>query len=241
MQAGFDHSKGKYVVTMDGDLQNDPGDIPKILEKLDDGYDLVAGYREQRKDSFATRKVPSWIANRMIAAMTGVPIRDNGCSLKGYTRGLLNQLRLYSDMHRFIPAVAAGVAGARIAEVPVKHHPRRYGVSKYGLSRIGKVLADVVTVAMIRSFRVRPLALYALPAAAALVTALAVGAVGTMVRLRAGGEVSLVYPGISLVFIALSVYLVMLGLVGEVVVVRATDDHRRIPILHPSSPQTGVR
>lgn len=112
---------------MDGDLQNDPADIPMILEKLEDGYDLVAGYRMRRQDGFVTRKIPSWIANRIIRWITGVPIRDNGCSLKAYRRELLGGMRLYSEMHRFIPALAAGMAGARITEVGVRHHARVRG------------------------------------------------------------------------------------------------------------------
>jgi len=139
MQAGFDGSRGKVVVTMDGDLQNDPRDIPRLVAKLEEGYDLVAGYRVRRQDRLVTRKVPSWVANRVIRLLTGVDIRDNGCSLKAYRRDLLDRINLYSDMHRFIPAVAAGTAGARIAEVPVRHHARKYGQSKYGMGRIFKV------------------------------------------------------------------------------------------------------
>jgi glycosyltransferase involved in cell wall biosynthesis len=129
MQAGFDHARGGVVVSMDGDLQNDPQDIPLLVAKLQEGYDLVAGYRVNRQDKIS-RRIPSWVANRLIRWITGVPIRDNGCSLKAYRRALLDCLHLYSDMHRFIPAVAASAAGARIAEVPVRHHPRRYGQSK---------------------------------------------------------------------------------------------------------------
>ena len=124
-QAGFTRARGDVVVTMDGDLQNDPRDIRSLVAKLDEGYDLVAGYRIRRQDKFLSRKVPSWIANRIIGWVMGVSIRDNGCSLKAYRKELLERLHLYSDMHRFIPAVAASAAGARIAEIPVRHHPRR--------------------------------------------------------------------------------------------------------------------
>src|SRR5690606_8489797 len=117
-------------VSMDGDLQNEPADIPRLISMLDQGYDLVAGYRLRRQDDFWTRKVPSWIANRLIRLVTGVAIRDNGCSLKAYRRELLDRLHLYSDMHRFIPAVAAATAGARITEIPVRHRARRFGRSK---------------------------------------------------------------------------------------------------------------
>jgi glycosyltransferase involved in cell wall biosynthesis len=221
MQAGFDHSRGICVVTMDGDLQNDPRDIPALLSKLEEGYDLVAGYRERRQDAWLTRKVPSWIANRIIQGVTGVAIRDNGCSLKAYRRELLNRIRLYSDMHRFIPAVAVGVAGARLAEIPVRHHPRRHGTSKYGLSRITKVLADLITVKMIRSFRLRPLFLFGLGAAAVGTIALGAGALAVLERFGAGGDGFLIYPAMALLCLALAVFLIMLGLIGEVVVGRA--------------------
>ena len=176
MQAGFDHARGDVVVTMDGDLQNDPADIPRLVAKIGEGYDLVVGYRERRQDRLLTRKVPSWIANRIIRWLTGVAIRDNGCSLKAYRRELLDRIVLYSDMHRFIPAVSAGVAGARIAEVPVRHHPRRYGTSKYGLSRVAKVLADLVTITMIRWFRERPLLMFGIGAVMATAMAVAFAA-----------------------------------------------------------------
>jgi glycosyltransferase involved in cell wall biosynthesis len=138
MQAGFDHARGRIVVSMDGDLQNDPLDIPRLIETLDEGYDLVTGYRENRQDRFLTRKVPSWIANRIIRWLTAVPIRDNGCSLKAYRAELIQRLHLYSDMHRFIPAIAVATAGARIAEIPVMHHARQHGVSKYGFREPGR-------------------------------------------------------------------------------------------------------
>lgn len=235
MQAGFDHSGGAYVVTMDGDLQNDPRDIPVLLAKLREGYDLVAGYRERRKDRLLTRKVPSWVANRIIQSVTGVPIRDNGCSLKAYTRELLDKVRLYSDMHRFIPAVAAGVAGARIAEVPVRHHPRRHGDSKYGLSRVAKVLVDLITVKMIRSFRLRPLPLFSAGAAVAGAVGLVTGVLAALARARGAGEAFLVYPSVSLIALSLAIFLLMLGLVGQVVVGRERRDRGRIPILREGS------
>src|SRR5262249_38900390 len=132
MQAGFDAVRGDVVVSMDGDLQNDPADIPMLVNTLEQGYDLVAGYRERRQDKGITPKIPSWVANRLIRAITTVPIRDNGCSLKAYRRDMLDRMHLYSDMHRFLPALAAATAGARITEVPVRHHARRFGQSKYG-------------------------------------------------------------------------------------------------------------
>jgi glycosyltransferase involved in cell wall biosynthesis len=218
MQAGFDHALGDVVVTMDGDLQNDPRDIPQLVETLQEGYDLVTGYRRRRQDQLLTRKVPSYVANRLIAVLTGVRVRDNGCSLKAYRRTLLDELTLYSDMHRFLPALAAATAGARITEVPVRHHPRRFGTSKYGLSRIAKLLADLVTIKMISSFRERPLVLFALAALAPLAVACGVAAAWAL-RLHAGWagyDELVVLPGVALMQVALTAYLVMLGLLAEV-------------------------
>jgi glycosyltransferase involved in cell wall biosynthesis len=217
MQAGFDAARGDVVVTMDGDLQNDPRDIPLLLERLEDGYDLVAGYRIRRQDRLFTRKVPSWIANRIIGWVTGVPIRDNGCSLKAYRRELLTGMRLYSEMHRFIPALAAATSGARIAEVGVRHHARTRGASKYGLSRVFRVLADLLSIKMIRSFRLRPLALFATLAAgsAALGLAAAGASLLAIFTFQPTDARSMVFPGISLLWFELSAFLLMLGLVGE--------------------------
>ncbi len=218
MQAGFDHARGTVVVSMDGDLQNDPADIPVLVRKLNEGYDLVAGYRQRRQDKLITRKIPSFVANRLIAWLTGVRIRDNGCSLKAYRRSLLDQLDLYSDMHRFLPALAAATAGARITEIPVRHHPRRFGQSKYGLSRIGKILADLLTIKMIASFRERPLTLFAVGSAAALVFALVLGGywLFSIEHFGVREDRAYVLPAAALLWVTLSFYLLMLGLIAQV-------------------------
>ena len=143
MAAGFEFAQGQRIVSMDGDLQNDPSDIPKLLEKLDEDYDLVCGWRKDRQDKFLTRRVPSIVANWIIGRVTGVPIHDNGCSLKAYRAAVIKQVSLYGEMHRFIPAMST-VAGARIAEIVVTHHPRRFGESKYGLGRVWRVALDIV-------------------------------------------------------------------------------------------------
>jgi glycosyltransferase involved in cell wall biosynthesis len=220
MQAGFDQAKGDVVVTMDGDLQNDPDDIPLLLAKLDEGYDLVAGYRVRRQDALVRRKIPSYVANRLIGWITGVPIRDNGCSLKAYRRKLLDRLHLYSDMHRFIPALAAATAGARIAELPARHHPRRHGKSKYGLSRIVKVLIDLMTIKMIRSFRERPLQLFATGAFFSFLLGLGFSAATlvAVISFRSFKATAVVFPGVALLWFGLACYLLMLGLIGEVAV-----------------------
>lgn len=218
MQAGFDHARGRVIVSMDGDLQNDPGDIPRLVAELGRGFDLVAGYRERRQDRLLSRKVPSWVANRLIQWVTGVAIRDNGCSLKAYRREVLERMRLYSDLHRFIPAVAAATAAARIVELPVRHHPRRFGKSKYGLSRVGKVVVDLLTIKMIRSFRERPLHLFALGAAGAALFAAAYATAAGIAMTGLGPEdaVAVVFPGAALIWLGLACYLVMLGLIAEV-------------------------
>ncbi len=221
MQAGFDHSCGSIVVSMDGDLQNDPRDIPLLVETMRaGGYDLVTGYREKRQDKLVTRKIPSWIANRLIRWITGVGIRDNGCSLKAYRRELLERVHLYSDMHRFIPAVAAATAGARITEVPVRHHARRFGKSKYGLSRVVKVLADLLTIKMIRTFRNRPLVLFGMGAGLAtlLGVAFAAGAGLSLLTFESYKARALVFPATALLWLGLAGYLLMLGLIAETAV-----------------------
>ena len=156
MAAGFEFARGQRIISMDGDLQNDPSDIPKLLEKLDEGYDLVCGWRKERQDKFLTRRVPSIVANWIIGKVTGVPIHDNGCSLKAYRASVIKQVSLYGEMHRFIPAMST-VAGARIAEIVVSHHPRRFGKSKYGLGRVWRVMLDIIAFKFIISvFTSRP-------------------------------------------------------------------------------------
>ena len=156
MRAGIQAAKGRLIVTMDGDLQNDPTDIPRMLAKIDEGYDLVVGWRKDRNDAWFSRKLPSKIANWLIQRITSVPIRDTGCSLKAYRATMIKQLPLYCDMHRFIPAMCAAT-GARITEMPVQHHAREYGESKYGLSRIGKVILDIIAIRMLMMFSHRPI------------------------------------------------------------------------------------
>ncbi|HEB49027.1 MAG TPA: glycosyltransferase, partial [Desulfobulbus sp.] len=145
MAAGFDYACGEIIITMDGDLQNDPHDIPKFLEKMDEGYDLVSGWRYDRQDAFISRKLPSMIANRIISTVTGVHLHDYGCTLKTFRKEITRGIRLYGEMHRFIPAIASGM-GSRIAEVKVNHRPRRFGTSKYGISRTIRVILDLMTV-----------------------------------------------------------------------------------------------
>ncbi len=153
--AGFDLVRGRYVITIDGDLQNDPEDIPAILEKMDEGYHVVSGWRQNRKENIIKRRIPSIVANRMISWLSGVRLHDYGCTLKGYERRVVRQLHPYAEMHRFLPALAS-LSGARYTEVPVRDHPRHSGTSKYGLSRVGKVFIDMITLRMILQFSTKP-------------------------------------------------------------------------------------
>ncbi len=156
MAAGFRACRGRTIVSMDGDLQNDPADIGRLVDKLDEGYDVVCGWRRFRQDRVATRLLPSRIANFLIARVTGARIHDTGCSLKAYRSWVVRSLNLYSDMHRFLAALGAGI-GARITELPVRHHARRAGTSKYGLGRVFRVLADLVGIKMLIQFAAHPI------------------------------------------------------------------------------------
>lgn len=161
MAAGFDASRGEVIVTLDGDLQNDPADIPLLLEQLAEGYDLVSGWRHQRQDAAVSRLLPSRIANRLIARVTGVRLHDYGCSLKAYRREVVDDLNLYGELHRFLPALAF-IEGARITEVKVNHHPRRFGSSNYGIDRTFRVLMDLLTVWFMKRFLTRPMHVFGL-------------------------------------------------------------------------------
>jgi len=157
--AGLDYSSGEIIVLLDADLQNDPADIPMMLEKLDEGYDLVSGWRKNRKDNAVTRNFPSMVANRVISKVTGVHLHDYGCTLKAYRRDVLEGFRLYGEMHRFIPVYANSV-GAKITEVVVNHHPRKFGKTKYGLERTAKVILDLFTVKFLVSYASKPIYLF---------------------------------------------------------------------------------
>jgi len=157
--AGFDKARGKVIVTIDADRQNDPADIPPLVEKLSEGYDLVSGWRFHRKDKFLTRTLPSRLANGLISAVTGVKLHDYGCTLKAYKREVLTGFRLYGEMHRFIPVYANSV-GAKITEIKVHHHERKYGKAKYGLERTFKVVLDLFTVKFLTSYSSKPIYLF---------------------------------------------------------------------------------
>lgn len=159
LSAGFDHARGEIIIPMDADLQNDPADIPQILDKLDEGYDVVSCWRKDRQDPWLTRVLPSRVANRIISWISGVRLRDYGCTLKGYRSEFLQHIRLYGEMHRFIP-VYASWTGAKVTEIPVRHHPRRHGRSKYGLLRTIKVPLDLMTVKFLVTYSTKPMYLF---------------------------------------------------------------------------------
>lgn len=161
MSAGFDYSRGDIVITMDGDLQNDPADIPKFLDKIREGHDVVAGWRYKRQDPFLSRRLPSMIANRIISWITGVKLHDYGCTLKAFKKDVAENIRLYGEMHRFIPAIASAM-GINIAEVMVNHRPRQRGKSKYGISRTFRVILDLITVKFLLSYSHRPIHVFGL-------------------------------------------------------------------------------
>lgn len=175
MAAGFDQATGQVVVTLDGDLQNDPQDIPRLLAKLEEGYDLVSGWRQHRQDHGITRLLPSRVANWLIGRVTGVKLHDYGCTLKAYRRELLQDMHLYGELHRFLPALAY-IEGARIAELPVRHHPRRFGRSKYGLGRTLRVMMDLLTIAFMKRFLTRPMHVFGLMGLFFLLLGLGLGA-----------------------------------------------------------------
>jgi len=213
MAAGIDNARGKILITMDGDLQNDPSDIPNFLKKIDEGYDIVVGWRHKRQDKLISRKIPSIIANRLIGKVTGVPIKDNGCSLKAYRADVIKNIPLYSEMHRFIPAMTS-LAGTKIAEIKVKHHARQFGESKYGLSRIYKVLLDLLTIKTILSFYSKPLLLFTLVSCISAIIGAAILVLGIADEAE---NLSIIYYGTAFLYFTLSVILFVWGIFGELI------------------------
>ena len=229
MAAGFDHARGDVVVTLDGDLQNDPADIPRLLDALESGADVVAGWRRDRRDGFVLRRVPSLFANRLIALVSGVAVHDTGCTLKAFRRDVVERLPIYAEQHRFLPVLSAG-SGARVAEVVVNHRPRRFGKSKYGLGRALRVLVDLLAVQMIASFSQRPLSYFALLIApfAVLLLGLLASAAANAQRItidKSWGNVALLT---TMLVLMLCVFFLMLGLLAELAV-KASGMHRARP------------
>ncbi len=215
MAAGFAYAVGQVVVSLDADLQNDPADIPMLLDKLNEGYDLVSGWRQKRQDAALTRLLPSKIANWLIGGVTGVDLHDYGCSLKAYRADLVSDLNLYGELHRFLPALAA-IEGAKIAEVPVRHHARTYGKSKYGLGRTFRVLMDLVTVWFMKTFLTRPMHVFGLWGGVSFLLGIALGIYLVIMKLGFGQEIG-DRPLLVLVVILLlaGIQLFSFGLLGE--------------------------
>jgi len=218
MAAGIDAAEGKVLIPMDADLQNDPADIARLLQKLDEGYDVVSGWRKNRKDKMVTRKIPSMLANRLISWIGGVPLHDYGCSLKAYRRESLEDVRLYGEMHRFIPIYAAW-AGARVTEIPVEHHARTMGKSKYGLSRTIKVVFDLMTIKFMASYHTKPIYVFGSFGLLAFVISLLSGLYAVFLKIFHKADfVQTPLPVLSVVMFAVGVQFLLMGLLAEMLV-----------------------
>ncbi|HEY0004014.1 MAG TPA: glycosyltransferase family 2 protein [Pyrinomonadaceae bacterium] len=218
MAAGIDHARGRVLIPMDADLQNDPADIVRLLEKLDQGYDVVSGWRKDRKDKMVTRKIPSMLANRLISWIGGVPLHDYGCSLKAYRRESLEDVRLYGEMHRFIP-IYASWAGARVTEIPVEHHPRTMGKSKYGLSRTLKVVFDLITIKFMASYQTKPIYVFGTFGMIAVVISLLAGLYALFLKIFHKADfVQTPLPILAIVMFAVGVQFLLMGLLAEMLV-----------------------
>ena len=229
MAAGFESAMGKVIVTLDGDLQNDPADIPLLLAKLDEGYDLVSGWRKKRQDAALTRLLPSKIANRLIGKVTGVKIHDYGCSLKAYRAELVADMNLYGELHRFLPALAF-IEGAKIAEIPVRHHARRFGKSKYGLGRTIRVLMDLFTIFFMKKFLTRPMHVFGLWGMVSFVLGIGIGLYLTLIKFvfqaNIGDRPLLI---LSVLLVLTGIQLFCFGLVSELLM-RTYHESQRKPI-----------
>ena len=213
MAAGIDAASGEVLIPMDADLQNDPADITRLLQKLEEGYDVVSGWRKNRKDKMITRKIPSMIANRLISWIGGVPLHDYGCSLKAYRRESLQDVRLYGEMHRFIPIYAAW-AGARVTEIPVEHHARTMGKSKYGLSRTLKVVFDLMA-----SYQTKPIYVFGSFGMLAFLISILGGLYAVFLKLIHKADfVQTPLPILSIVMFAVGVQFLLMGLLAEMLV-----------------------
>jgi glycosyltransferase involved in cell wall biosynthesis len=229
MAAGFDYARGNIIVTMDGDLQNDPVDIPRLLDRLDDGFDLVSGWRKHRQDNPLTRLLPSKMANWLIARVTGVKLHDYGCSLKAYRGEVVRDMNLYGELHRFLPALAF-IEGARITEIPVTHHPRRFGISKYGLGRSLRVVMDLLTVYFMKKFLTQPMHIFGMLGLVSMLSGIGIGFYLALVKFLGNqdiGDRPLLFLAIVL-FIS-GIQLFSVGLLAELMM-RTYHESQRRPI-----------
>ena len=218
MSAGIDAARGNVLIPMDADLQNDPADIVRLLDKLDEGYEVVSGWRKNRQDKWITRKIPSMIANKLISWIGGVPLHDYGCSLKAYRREALKDVRLYGEMHRFIP-IYASWAGARVSEIPVEHHPRTMGKSKYGLSRTLKVVFDLMTIKFMASYQTKPIYVFGSFGMLAFLISFLAGIYAIFLKLFHKADfVQTPLPILAIVMFAVGVQFLLMGLLAEMLV-----------------------
>lgn len=229
MAAGFENATGKVIITLDGDLQNDPADIPLLLATLEQGYDLVSGWRKHRQDDALTRLLPSKIANWIIGKITGVQLHDYGCSLKAYRQELIADMNLYGELHRFLPALAY-IEGAKITEIPVNHHPRRFGKSKYGLGRTFRVVMDLLTVFFMKKFLTRPMHVFGFFGLISMILGFVIGVYLTFIKLGLGesiGDRPLLI--LCVLLILTGVQLFSFGLLGELLM-RTYHESQKRPI-----------
>jgi glycosyltransferase involved in cell wall biosynthesis len=218
MSAGIDAAKGEILIPMDADLQNDPKDIARLLDKLNEGYDVVSGWRKNRKDALVLRKIPSQIANKIISWIGGVPLHDYGCSLKAYRREVIQDVKLYGEMHRFIP-IYASWAGARVTEIPVDHHARTMGKSKYGISRTIKVVFDLMTIKFMAEYHTKPIYVFGSFGAIAFFLSIFAGLWAFYLKFISGVSFILTpLPVIAIVLLAISMQFFLMGLLAEMLV-----------------------
>jgi glycosyltransferase involved in cell wall biosynthesis len=217
MSAGIDAAKGEILIPMDADLQNDPADIKRLLDKLDEGYDVVSGWRKNRQDKLISRKIPSQIANKIISAIGGVHLHDYGCSLKAYRRDVIQDVKLYGEMHRFIPIYAAW-AGARVTEIPVDHHARTMGKSKYGISRTIKVVFDLMTIKFMASYQTKPIYVFGTFGMAAFALSMLAGLWAIVLKFEGTSFIQTPLPVVAVVMLAISVQFFLMGLLAELLV-----------------------
>ncbi|MBN2207665.1 MAG: glycosyltransferase family 2 protein [Candidatus Aminicenantes bacterium] len=218
LAAGFDRARGEIILTLDADLQNDPSDFPSLLAKLDEGYDIVSGWRQKRKDRFITRRLPSILANWLISRITGVKLHDYGCTLKAFRRDVIKNIRLYGELHRFIPALASKM-GVAVSEVKVNHRPRRHGKSKYTISRTVRVVLDLLTVKFLLSYSTRPLQIFGLFGIVSLLAGTVISAwlayERLILRVAIGGRPLLL---LAVLLIVIGIQFITLGLLAEIMV-----------------------
>ena len=230
ISAGFHYARGDVIITMDSDLQNDPVDIPRLLDKMAEGYDVVSGWRADRKDKFLSRRLPSILANRLISRMTDVKIHDFGCTLKAYKKEVTDNIDLYGEMHRFIPALARWI-GAEVAEIKVEHHPRKHGKSKYGISRTTRVILDLITVKFLLTFSTRPIQIFGRLGLTSgflgFLICLYLSIMKLFFKMSLLERMPMLLLGILMILVG--VQLVTMGLLGEIMV-RTYHESQRKPI-----------